>query len=155
MASPYCAYPANLSAKLPAAVQSSRRQQARHTPSRTAAIHAAARRRRHIVATCIASVEMAEHPAASDPASIRVRFPATLARPVFKDIDFDALAAVDADLAATPLEYIHEKLRAAGPRCVSSPCLKCNVLTRSPACLLLLRQPSQHRPADLGRSSMS
>lgn len=94
------------------------RQKPRHSLARAAAVHNAARRRRHITTARVVNVEASAASASMDPARVHVSFPATLARPIFKEIDSAALAAIDSELVGMPLEYIHEKLRAAGPRCV-------------------------------------
>lgn len=127
----------------------SRRHRARESPSRHAAIQSAARRQRYAAqqrASPVVDVEMSEA-AASDPARVRIRFPATLARPVFKDIDPDALAAIDTELASTPLEYIHEKLRAAGPRCVSGPALSRLRIVLTPVPYSMLTAITRAQPA--------
>ena len=44
-----------------------------------------------------------------------VQLPRHLARPDYKDISREALAAIDPELSKTPVEYIHEGLAALGP----------------------------------------
>lgn len=98
---------------------SSRRPHMRRASSRSlscAIVHAAARRRRY-TATRTVVVESA---ASSELASVRVRLPATLARPIFKSIDSQALASVDPSLSSTPLEYVKDRLCAVGPSMLSA-----------------------------------
>ncbi|KZV99003.1 hypothetical protein EXIGLDRAFT_712565 [Exidia glandulosa HHB12029] len=49
-----------------------------------------------------------------DPSRLYVKFPTTLARPVFAPIDCDSLAAINSDLAKVDIGYLREKLQAKG-----------------------------------------
>jgi hypothetical protein len=44
-----------------------------------------------------------------------VQLPRHLARPDYKEISRETLAAIDSELTKAPIEYIHEGLAALGP----------------------------------------
>ena len=65
----------------------------------------------------IQDVEMKDAQPATQPIMEKttVQLPRHLARPDYKDISSETLAAVDPELAKTPVEYIHQGLAALGP----------------------------------------